>query len=68
MPDVTPKVFRNNFAKRFLMNGGDIFTLSKLLGHSSVEVTQAAYLDLTDDDLRQQYQRFSPIANMRVGM
>lgn len=68
VPDVTPKVFRNNFAKRFLMNGGDIFTLSKLLGHSSVEVTQAAYLDLTDDDLRQQYQRFSPIANMRAGM
>ena len=65
VPNVTPKVFRNNFAKRFLMNGGDIFTLSKLLGHSSVQVTEAAYLDLNDDDLRVQYQRFSPIANMR---
>ena len=66
VPQVTPKVFRNNFAKRFLMNGGNIFTLSKLLGHSSVQVTEAAYLDLTDDDLRVQYQKYSPIANMRT--
>lgn len=63
--DMTPKTLRNNFAKRFLMNGGDIFTLSRILGHSSVEVTEAAYLDLTDDDLRHQYQKFSPVANMR---
>jgi integrase/recombinase XerD len=56
---ITPKTFRNNFAKRFLMNGGDIFTLSKILGHSSVTVTEKAYLDLTDDDIRQGY--ISPI-------
>lgn len=62
---LTPKTLRNNFAKRFLLNGGDIFTLSKILGHSSVEVTEQAYLDLTDEDLRRQYQKFSPIANMK---
>lgn len=63
--NITPKVFRNNFAKRFLMNGGDIFTLSKILGHSDVTVTEKAYLDLTDDDLRLRYQRYSPLANLR---
>lgn len=62
---LTPKTLRNNFAKRFLLNGGDIFTLSKILGHSSVEITEQAYLDLTDEDLRRQYQKFSPIANMK---
>lgn len=62
---MTPKTLRNNFAKRFLLNGGDIFTLSKILGHSSVEVTEAAYLDLDDDDLRKQYQKYSPLANMK---
>ncbi|MFQ9697790.1 MAG: site-specific tyrosine recombinase XerD, partial [Zhenhengia sp.] len=56
---------RNNFAKRFLMNGGNIFTLSQILGHSSVMVTEKAYLDLTDDDIRQSYQAFSPLAHMR---
>ena len=57
-----PHCLRNNFAKRCLMNGMDIFTLSKILGHSSVEVTEKAYLDLTDDDISKQYQRSSPLS------
>ncbi len=63
--DVSPHVLRNNFAKRCLMNGLDIFTLSKILGHSSVEVTEKAYMDLTDSDLRHRYQSFSPLENMK---
>lgn len=47
------------------MNGMDIYTLSRILGHSSVTVTEKAYLDLTDQDLRHRYQNFSPIENMR---
>ena len=38
--DIHPHMLRNNFAKRFLLNGGDIYTLSKILGHSSVKVTE----------------------------
>ena len=61
--DYTPHCLRNNFAKRCLMNGMDIFTLSKILGHSSVEVTEQAYLALTDDDISKQYHRASPLNN-----
>lgn len=61
--EYTPHCLRNNFAKRCLMNGMDIFTLSKILGHSSVEVTEKAYLDLTDDDISKQYHRASPLNN-----
>lgn len=63
--DIHPHMLRNNFAKRYLMNGGDIYTLSKILGHSSVTVTEEAYLDLQTDDLRQQYQRHSPLLNLK---
>lgn len=59
-----PHQLRNNFAKRFLMSGGDIFTLSKILGHSSVTITEKAYLDLTDEDIRQNYQKYSPLNNL----
>lgn len=52
---------RNNFAKRCLMNGMDIYTLSRILGHSSVAVTEQAYLDLTDEDLGKRYQHYSPV-------
>ena len=61
--EYTPHCLRNNFAKRCLMNGMDIFTLSKILGHSSVEVTEKAYLDLTDEDISKQYHRASPLSN-----
>ncbi len=64
--DIHPHMIRNNFAKRFLMNGGDIYTLSKILGHSSVQVTEECYLDLETEDLRKQYQRFSPLMNLKV--
>ena len=47
--------------KRCLMSGMDIYTLSKILGHSSVQVTEKAYLDVTDSDIRKRYSRFSPI-------
>lgn len=62
---ISPHCLRNNFAKRCLMNGMDIYTLSKILGHSSVTVTEQAYLDLTDEDIGKRYQHFSPLAGIR---
>lgn len=63
--DASPHTLRNNFSKRFLMSGGDIYTLSKILGHSSVKVTEDEYLDLTDEDLAEMYQKHSPIMNLK---
>lgn len=63
--NVTPHSLRNNFAKRCLMSGMDIYTLSRILGHSSVTVTEKAYLDLTVTDIRKNYQKFSPLENMQ---
>lgn len=62
---VSPHALRNNFAKRCLLAGMDIYTLSRILGHSSVRVTEQAYLDLTDNDIRHRYQHFSPMENLR---
>lgn len=64
---ITPHTMRNNFAKRCLMAGMDIYTLSRLLGHSSVEVTEKAYLDLTDRDIKKQYGKFSPVEGIYYG-
>lgn len=61
---VTPHSLRNNFARRFLLNDGSLTVLSKILGHSSTKVTESAYLDLQDEDLRKKYQAYSPLANM----
>ena len=65
--NITCHQIRNNFAKRFLLSGGDIYILSRILGHSSVTVTEQAYLDLTTDDIRKNYFKFSPLENMKKG-
>lgn len=63
--NITPHALRNNFARRFLIASKDIYTLSKILGHSSVTVTEKAYLDLANEDLRRSYQNYSPLENMK---
>lgn len=42
----------------------DIYTLSKILGHSSVTITEQAYLDVTDADIKKRYSKFSPVENI----
>lgn len=37
---------RSSFAANFCMNGGDVYTLSKMLGHSTVEMTSRKYAHL----------------------
>ena len=58
---VSPHTMRNNFAHRCLMSGMDIYTLSRILGHSSVTITEKAYLDVKDEELKGKYLRHSPM-------
>ncbi|KIL38509.1 integrase [Gordoniibacillus kamchatkensis] len=62
--DIHPHQLRNNFAKYYILHGGDWFTLSRILGHSGVEVTQKAYLDFSNEEVGKKYQKHSPLANM----
>lgn len=53
-------VLRHTFASHFIMNGGNILTLQRILGHSSVQVTMR-YAHLAPDHL-QDAVRLSPLA------
>ncbi|MGM7635504.1 tyrosine-type recombinase/integrase [Bacillus sp. Hm123] len=63
---IHPHQLRNNFAKYYLINGGDFATLSRILGHSSVDVTMKAYLDFTDREVGKKYQKHSPLNNLDI--
>ena len=36
----SPHTFRHTFAVHYLLNGGDIYKLSRLMGHTSVKITE----------------------------
>lgn len=58
----SPHILRHTFARAFLTNGGDLFSLQRILGHSprSIQVTRR-YVDLLDDDLRAVHRLASPV-------
>lgn len=59
--EIHPHLLRINFAKYYLIEGnGDFATLSRILGHASVETTMKSYLDFTDREIGMKYQKHSP--------
>lgn len=48
---------RHTFASLFLIDGGDIFKLSRILGHSSVAITERTYAHLKPDAFEADYGR-----------
>lgn len=55
-PDITPHCLRYEFAKNLQRKGMDIVDISRLLGHTSIEVTKR-YLRSSMDDLLKMMER-----------
>ena len=53
------KMFRSTFASNLVMSDVDIYTVSKLLGHHDVKITEKHYAHLTPDFLGQSISRLN---------
>lgn len=56
---------RHTFATRFLINGGDVFTLQQILGHSTLEMVRH-YVNLAANHVVIQHQKYSPLDHLSL--
>lgn len=59
----SPHTFRHTFAKLYIQNGGDIFTLQKILGHTSLEMVRR-YVNMFTGEVAAAHRKFSPVENL----
>ena len=57
-------LFRHTFAKHWIINGGDIFRLQKIMGHSTLDMTKE-YVTLFGNDLQIDFERFNPLDTIK---
>jgi len=59
-----PHSFRHNFARQYLLSGGDIVTLAKILNHKDVNMTAEYYAIFDGKELSQLQNEHSPLLKM----
>lgn len=60
-----PHLCRHTFATNYLINGGDVFSLQQILGHTTLEMVRG-YVTLVSAQVRVQHRKFLPMDRMNL--
>lgn len=58
----SPHGFRHYFAQNYLRMGGDLYRLSRILGHTNIATTQIYLRSMGIESIREAHQQFSPLS------
>lgn len=58
---IHPHLCRHQFASSYITRGGDIYRLSRLLGHTSISTTQLYLRSMGIEQVRADYDKLSPL-------
>jgi len=60
-----PHLLRHTFAVRYLMNGGDVFSLQQILGHTTLEMVRR-YVNLANSQIIVKHREYSPVDLLEI--
>lgn len=63
IPRIRAHLLRHTFATKFLQNGGDVYSLQQILGHTSLEMVKR-YVHFTPAKMQSTHIRYSPLDNL----
>lgn len=59
-------IYRNTFAKYWILKGGDLLRLQKILGHKKLDMV-LEYVDMYGKDLQKNFDLFNPLSDFTKG-
>lgn len=62
---ISPHTIRHFFAQKQLQNGLDVYSLSRLLGHESINITKRYLQSIQDERIIEMSVRTSPLMNLK---
>lgn len=65
VPRLHAHLLRHTFALNYLLNGGDVFSLQQILGHTTLEMVKR-YVNLASSQVVAQHHHFSPLDKMNL--
>lgn len=63
IPRLHPHMFRHTFCRNYILNGGDIFTLQKIVDHGDIKTTRK-YIQMDSEHVRSQHNKYSPVRRL----
>jgi len=63
---VHPHAFRHAFVGEHILNGGDLASVSEMMGHTQIAVTKQFYAVFQAEELRAKHDAFSPVSHLPV--
>lgn len=61
----SPHTLRHTMAVMWIRNGGDVFSLQQILGHSTLDIVRI-YVNLAQSDIEAAHRKFSPADNLEL--
>ena len=64
-PKIGPHTLRHTFGMHYILKGGDVFSLQRIMGHRRLATTMI-YVDMSTKLVAQQHRKFSPMAGVAL--